>query len=234
MARTLVVEDNLSLRNAVVYNLKKEGYEVVVAEDGEQALAVWEKGGVDLVLLDVMLPTLDGFEVCRRLRQLTSVPILMMTARSDEVDRVVGLELGADDYVTKPFSMRELLARVKAILRRQALLQDEWRQAKTKTSTEAVVAGPLQIDLPRRQVLYEGRDVRLTPKEFDLLVQLARHPNQIFSADQLSSLVWGYSSLGDVRTVRVHIRLLREKLEPNPSRPRLIETLRGVGYRLSV
>jgi DNA-binding response OmpR family regulator len=231
VARVLVVEDEAGLRSSIVYNLRRGGYQVVAAENGEQALEAWTTEPSDLVLLDLMLPKVDGLEVCRRLRQLTSVPIVMLTARVDEVDRVVGLEVGADDYVTKPFSMRELMARVKAMLRRRELLEQELRQ--TTLGSEPLARGDLAIEPSRRRITRGGKEIALKPKEFDLLLFLARHPGQVLSADQLIEQVWGYDSLGDVSTVRVHIRTLREKIEDDPSRPRLIETVRGVGYRLA-
>ncbi|HVC33535.1 MAG TPA: response regulator transcription factor [Chloroflexota bacterium] len=231
MARILVVEDEASLRGAVAYSLRRAGHDVTVAEDGERALAAWEEAPADLVLLDLMLPKLDGLEVCRRLRQVSSVPVVILTARTDEIDRVVGLEIGADDYVTKPFSMRELLARVKAILRRRELLRDELRRA-TASPDERILVGLLMIEPLRRKVFRDAREVTLKPKEFELLMHLARHPGQVFSAEHLIEQVWGYDALGDAGTVRVHVRSLREKLEEDPSHPRLIETVRGVGYRL--
>lgn len=231
MARVLVVEDEASLRGTISYSLRRDGHDVVAVADGEQALAAWSEAPADVVLLDLMLPKLDGFEVCRRLRQASGVPILMLTARTDEIDRVVGLEIGADDYVTKPFSMRELLARVKAILRRRDLLQQEIRQA-SAASPEQIVVGTLKIEPSRRRAYSSDREVILKPKEFDLLLHLARHPGQVFSAEQLIEHVWGYDALGDASTVRVHVRSLREKLEDDPSRPAMIETVRGVGYRL--
>jgi DNA-binding response OmpR family regulator len=231
VVRVLVVEDEPGLRGAIAYNLRRGGYEVVAVENGEEALRTWASEPADLVLLDLMLPKLDGLEVCRRLRQATSVPIVMLTARVDEVDRVVGLEVGADDYVTKPFSMRELMARVKAMLRRRELLEQELRQ--TTLGNEPIARGDLTIEPSRRRVARSGKEISLKPKEFDLLLFLARHPGQVLSADQLIEQVWGYDSLGDVSTVRVHIRTLREKIEDDPSQPRLIETIRGVGYRLA-
>jgi DNA-binding response OmpR family regulator len=231
VARILVVEDEASLRSTIAYSLRRDGHDVAVAADGEQALAAWEQSPSDLVLLDLMLPKLDGFEVCRRLRQSSSVPVLMLTARTDEIDRVVGLEIGADDYVTKPFSMRELLARVKAILRRRELLRQELHRTSAGTDDQVVI-GPLRIEPSRRRVFRSDHEVSLKPKEFDLLLHLARHPGQVFSAEQLIEQVWGYDALGDAGTVRVHVRSLREKLEEDASHPVLIETVRGVGYRL--
>lgn len=232
MGRILLVEDEATLRTTIAYNLRREGHDVVLAADGEEALTEWAKAPAELVVLDVMLPKLDGFEVCRRLRQSSGVPIVMLTARTDEIDRVVGLEIGADDYVTKPFSMRELLARVKANLRRRDLLRQELSRDQSD-SPEQVVVGPLRIEPDRRRVFRGEEEVPLKPKEFDLLLYLARHPGQVFPAEQLIEQVWGYDALGDTRTVRVHVRSLREKLEEDPSRPLMIETVRGVGYRLA-
>ena len=232
VARILIVEDEISLSSTIAYHLRRDGHDVEICGDGEQALRVAAAAPPDLVMLDVMLPKVDGHEVCRRLRLTSSVPILMLTARGDEVDRIVGLELGGDDYVTKPFSMRELMARLKAILRRREVLEEEFRSSQTK-SDERILAGPLRIELSRRRVFYANREIALKPKEYDLLVHLARHPGQLFSADHLVEKVWGYDALGDASTVRVHIRLLREKLEDDPSNPQLIQTVRGVGYRLA-
>jgi DNA-binding response OmpR family regulator len=234
VARILLVEDDATLRSTLAYNLRRDGHDVTVAVDGEEALGEWSKAPSDIVLLDVMLPKVDGFEVCRRLRQISGVPIVMLTAKTDEIDRVVGLEIGADDYVTKPFSMRELLARVKANLRRRELLRQEFRRDQTTETVESIVSvGSLTIDARRRRVVRSDEEVALKPKEFDLLIHLARHPGQVFPADQLVEQVWGYDALGDTRTVRVHIRSLREKLEDDPSNPLLIETVRGVGYRFA-
>jgi DNA-binding response OmpR family regulator len=231
VTRILVVEDELSLRGTIAYNLRRDGYDVVEAADGDLALAAWSADPTDLIILDLMLPKLDGLEVCRRVRQASSVPIVMLTARTDEIDRVVGLEVGADDYVTKPFSMRELLARVKAILRRRELLAEEIRR--NAREGDQITVGPLTVELARRRVFRDGQEVALKPKEFDLLTFLARHRGQVLSPEQLVEQVWGYDALGDVSTVRVHIRSLREKIEEDPGNPRLVETVRGVGYRLA-
>jgi DNA-binding response OmpR family regulator len=232
MATILLVEDESTLLATIAYNLRREGYRVLAAADGETALAAAAEGP-DLVVLDVLLPKLDGFEVCRRLRRDSAVPILMLTAKGDEVDRVVGLELGADDYLTKPFSMRELLARVKALLRRRDLLTAEIAGRAAVTEGEHLVAGDLEIDLPAHRVMKAGESVLLTPKEFDLLTFLVRHRGHVFSADRLLEQVWGYDYSADPRTVPVHIHGLREKLEEDLSRPQRIETVRGVGYRFA-
>lgn len=230
MPTILVVEDEPALQAAIGYNLRREGHRVLAAADGPTALALMAEGP-DLVILDLMLPGLDGFEVCRRIRQQSSVPIIILTARTDEVDRVVGLELGADDYITKPFSMRELLARVKALLRRRDIILAEL-QARA-AETERLVAGDLEVDLARHTVTRAGIPVNLTPKEFDLLAFLVKNRGRVFSAERLLEEVWGYANPVDPRTVAVHIRSLREKLEDDPSRPVLIETVRGVGYRFA-
>lgn len=231
MPTILVVEDEPTLQAAIGYNLRREGYTVLAAADGPTALSLMAEGP-DLVILDLMLPGVDGFEVCRRIRQKSSVPIIILTARTDEVDRVVGLELGADDYLTKPFSMRELLARVKALLRRRDLILAEL-QARAAAGEERLVAGDLEINLTRHTVTRAGVPVSLTPKEFDLLAFLVKNRGRVFSAERLLGEVWGYANPVDPRTVAVHIRSLREKLEDDPSRPVLIETVRGVGYRFA-
>ena len=222
MATILLVEDEPTLLATIRYNLRREGYEVLTAADGEAAL-VCAASGPDLIILDVLLPKLDGYEVCRRIRRHSS--------KSEEIDRVVGLELGADDYLTKPFSMRELLARVKALLRRRDLLLEELTQRSAGGPHERLVAGDLEIDPAAHRVLKGGVPVALTPKEFDLLAFLVRHRGQVFSAERLLEQVWGYESTTGTGTVPVHIRGLREKLEDDPSQPRRIETVRGVGYR---
>ena len=232
MATILLVEDESTLLATIAYNLRREGHRVITAADGEAALAA-AADGPDLVVLDVMLPKIDGFEVCRRLRQASAVPILMLTAKTDEVDRVVGLEIGADDYLTKPFSMRELIARVKALLRRRDLIKAELERQENAAAGERLGAGDLEIDLARHRVTKAGRPVTLTPREFDLLVYLMRHRGHVLSAERLLEQVWGYDQAIDTRTVAVHIRSLREKLEEQPSQPRRIETLRGVGYRFT-
>jgi DNA-binding response OmpR family regulator len=228
MARVLIVDDEPNLRHTLSYSLQREGHEVAQAADGETALATAERQPLDLVILDLMLPGIDGLEVCRRLRQRSGVPILMLTARDTEIDRVVGLEVGADDYLAKPFSMRELLARVKAILRRAELD----RAAQQPTAPDPLLVDGLSISLARRRVEVDGKPVALKPREFDLLAFLASRPGQVFSRAQLLSHVWGYDYAGDTRTVDVHVGSLRTKLGDRADDARWIETVWGVGYRL--
>ncbi len=232
--RILVVEDEPSLIETLDYSLRKQGYEVVTASDGRKALDTARQQQPDLIVLDIMLPGLDGFEVCRILRKEMNVPIIMLTARTEEVDKVVGLEVGADDYLTKPFSMRELVARVKANLRRVRIDREE---ATTNTTTppilatERMVFDELIIDLSRREVTFQGAVHHLKPKEFDLLVFLARNRGIVLSRDLILERVWGWEFDGGSRTVDVHVRWLREKVEANPSDPQRIITVRGIGYR---
>ncbi|MDW7981520.1 MAG: response regulator transcription factor [Thermomicrobium sp.] len=231
MPRILLVEDDETLCLTVRYNLERAGYDVVVANDGEAALAAASRLQPDVVVLDVMLPGLDGFEVCRRLRERSAVPILILTARDHEIDRVLGLEIGADDYLTKPFSMRELLARIKALLRRRELLAREL--ASMTAHGDTLTIGPIRIDFAARRVWRDDREVSLKPREFELLAYLARHHDRVCRSDELLRAVWGYETFGDYRTLAVHVHGLREKLEDDPRHPRLIETVRGVGYRLT-
>lgn len=232
MTKILLVEDETSLQATIAYNLKKAGYEISTASDGESALELARDQHPDLVLLDVMLPTIDGFDVCRNIRRSSGVPIIILTARNDEIDRVVGLEIGADDYLTKPFSMRELLARVKAILRRRDLLQQDMVSARCSTSN-IVSAGDLTIDLDAYRVTVGDCEITLKPKELELLAHLVRHRGTVCPTRQLLGQVWGYDYYGDSRTLAVHIHGLREKLDAATSGSRLIETVRGVGYRFS-
>lgn len=228
--KILVVEDETALREAVAYNLTRQGYEVKTASDGKSALDAARKIHPDLIILDLMLPLLDGFEVCRILRQEMSVPILMLTARDDELDRVVGLEIGADDYITKPFGMRELMARVKAHLRRVRL--DASGSKLTESFEHQVkIFGDLELDAARREVRRSGKPVPLKPKEYDLLSFLAQHQGQALSREIIMEQVWGWDFSGGSRTVDVHISWLREKIEPDPSIPTRIITVRGAGYR---
>jgi DNA-binding response OmpR family regulator len=229
----LVVEDDLTLRETLEYNLVRQGYEVHTAADGQTALQIARQEQPDLLVLDIMLPGLDGLEVCRILRQEMSVPILMLTARDEEIDKVVGLEIGADDYMTKPFSMRELLARVKAQLRRVRLTREEATAAENGVvDEEKIVAGDLAIDLARHEVLRGEKPLSLKPKEYELLVFLARNLGMVLSRDLILERVWGWDYGGGSRTVDVHVRWLREKIEPDPANPTRIVTVRGVGYRL--
>lgn len=229
MAKILVVDDEPNLLHTLRYGLTQAGYDVVVAANGEYALTVARHEKPDLVVLDVMLPGQDGFEVCRYLRAHSAVPVLMLSARGDEVDRIVGLEVGADDYLTKPFSMRELVARVKAMLRRRELLRREL--VEVSAEHQILTSGDLEVNPGEHRVVLDGRQVQLKPREFELLVFLMRHRGLLFSAEQLLERVWGYLDTSDSRTVPVHIRSLREKIEDDPSHPRRIETVRGVGYR---
>ena len=221
-ARILVVDDERPIAEILKYNLEREGFAVILAHDGEEALLRLEQDEPDLILLDIMLPKKDGFTLCREIRAHREIPIIMLTAKESETDKVLGLELGADDYVTKPFSAREVVARVKAALRRtQPFLggaQKQWRR------------GALMVDSETMQVFNRGRPVELTPKEFYLLSVLIRRPGHVFNRQQLLNQVWGYDYFGDERTVDVTIRRLREKLELNPAEPEYIHTKRGVGY----
>ncbi len=228
--KILVVEDEPSLQEALAYNLSQQGYIVETADDGEKAILTARKWKPDLIVLDIMLPVLDGFEVCRILRKEMNAPILMLTARDDEIDRVIGLELGADDYLTKPFSMREFLARVKAQLRRVRLVRQEI-SADEQIPHEILRFGNLTIDLGRREVALEGKPVAMKPKEYELLLFLARHQGQALSRELIMDRVWGWDFTGGSRTVDVHIRWLREKIEPDPVHPQRIITVRGAGYR---
>jgi len=228
-SKILVVEDDQTLREVLTYNLGKEGYEVFTAEDGVLALEMARGHKPDVVILDIMLPRLSGDEVCRILRTEATVPIMMLTARTDEIDKVVSLELGADDYMTKPFSMRELLARVRAMLRRADMMKRD--AAAAETAPPPLKATDLEIDPGRRLVLRDGQGIDLTRMEFALLEFLARNRGQVFSRDRLLEGVWGYDYAGDTRTVDVHIRWLRQKIEADPAHPRHILTVRGVGYK---
>jgi DNA-binding response OmpR family regulator len=223
-ARILLVDDEQSVQKLLAYPLRKEGYEVVPAMDGEEALERCRGQSFDLIVLDVMLPKLDGFDVCRQIRAQSSVPIIMLTAKAEEFDKVLGLELGADDYITKPFSMREFRSRVKAVLRRSDLLREEQREE------EPLVTDDLTIDFAKRTVEIRGEPVRLTYVEFEILSILARNPGRVFSRTMILDRLWGDSSYRDPRTIDVHIRHLREKIEKDPKEPEFLFTVRGVGY----
>jgi two-component system response regulator RegX3 len=225
MTRVLVVEDEESFSDALSYMLRREGFEAVVAATGPDALDEFDRGGADIVLLDLMLPGLPGTEVCRALRARSNVPIIMLTAKDGEIDKVVGLELGADDYVTKPYSARELVARIRAVLRR--------RSDAEPASEEAVLeAGPVRMDVERHVVSVEGQAVALPLKEFDLLEYLLRNAGRVLTRGQLIDRVWGSDYVGDTKTLDVHVKRLRAKLEPDPATPKYLITVRGLGYKL--
>jgi DNA-binding response OmpR family regulator len=226
-ARILLVDDEESIQTLLSYPLSKDGYEVVQAVDGREALDRFDEEPFDLVVLDVMLPRIDGLEVCRRLRSKSAVPIIMLTAKSEEIDKVVGLELGADDYITKPFSIREFSSRVKAALRRAEMS----RTAQESGEEAPLVVGELRIDFLKRIVRVRGEEAPLTFVEFEILATLARSPGRVFTRDMLLSGIWGDSSFRDQRTIDVHIRHLREKIEADPKDPEYLFTVRGVGYR---
>jgi DNA-binding response OmpR family regulator len=222
----LLVDDEESVQKLLTYPLERDGFRVVSAHDGEEALRLFEAEPVDLVVLDIMLPKLDGLEVCKRLRAESSVPIIMLTARDDEFDTVLGLELGADDYITKPFSIREFRSRVRALLRRAGAARH------TIESEEPITAGALSLDVERRSATVGDRPLDLTYVEFELLRTLVAHPGKVFSRRALLQAIWGDSAYREPRTIDVHVRHLREKLEQDPSEPELILTVRGAGYRL--
>jgi len=222
VTRVLVVEDEQSYREALAYMLRKEGFEVVEAADGTEGLAEFDRVGADIVLLDQMMPGLPGTEVCRQLRTRGSIPVIMVTARDSEVDKVVGLELGADDYVTKPFSHRELVARIRAVLRRG---QD------VELVPDVVESAGVRMDVERHEVSVNGEPVRLALKEFELLEMLLRNAGRVMTRGQLIDRIWGADYVGDTKTLDVHVKRLRAKLEPDPSHPRLLVTVRGLGYK---
>ncbi|GLZ61821.1 DNA-binding response regulator [Micromonospora sp. NBRC 107095] len=224
LSRVLVVEDEESFSDALSYMLRKEGFEVSVAATGTDALTEFDRTGADIVLLDLMLPEMSGTEVCRQLRQRSAVPIIMVTARDSEIDKVVGLEIGADDYVTKPYSPRELVARIRAVLRRQS---PEVAEAGAPT----LAAGPVRMDIERHVVTVDGGAVQLPLKEFELLELLLRNAGRVLTRGQLIDRVWGADYVGDTKTLDVHVKRLRSKIEPEPSAPRFIVTVRGLGYK---
>jgi len=231
--KILVIEDEISLQETLAYNLKRQGYEVETVGDGLTALEAARRIQPDLILLDIMLPGMDGFDVCRILRQEMDTPILILTARDDEIDRVVGLELGADDYIIKPFSMRELLARVKARLRVMRLIREkaELIVASQKDKDQLLTFGDLTVDFSRHEARLNDRPISLKPKEFELLSYLTQHRGRMLSRELILEQVWGWDFIGDSRTVDVHIRWLREKIEADPAIPKRIITVRGAGYR---
>jgi two-component system response regulator VicR len=223
--KILIIEDEVSISDIIKFNLTKEGYRTETAYDGKAGLEKALAGDCDLILLDVMLPLMDGFEVCKKVREVSSIPILMLTAKEEEVDKVLGLELGADDYITKPFGMRELIARIKANIRRS-----EFPKEQAELPADVKDFGNLQIDMNRYEVRKNGEPLELTLREFELLRYLAEREDKVFSREQLLEEVWGYEYYGDIRTVDVTVRRLREKLEDDPGDPRYIMTKRGIGY----
>ena len=221
--KILVVDDEKLLVRGIKFNLENEGYQVETAYDGEEGLELAKTGGFDLIILDLMMPKLSGLEVCMRLREFSSVPIIMLTARTDDMDKIIGFEYGADDYVTKPFNILELKARVRALLRRSAL--------KNQAEDQNLISiGPISIDCERRMAYKEGANVELTGREFDVIELLMKNPGRVYSRENLLNIIWGYDFQGDIRTVDVHVHRLREKLERNPAEPEYIITKWGVGY----
>ncbi|MCE5292868.1 MAG: response regulator transcription factor [Nocardiaceae bacterium] len=227
MTSVLIVEDESSLADPLAFLLRKEGFETTVVNDGPSALAEFERSGADIVLLDLMLPGMSGTDVCKQLRSKSSVPVIMVTARDSEIDKVVGLELGADDYVTKPYSSRELIARIRAVLRRGAD-----NEAEPVSETGVLSAGPVKMDVERHIVTVEGQPVTLPLKEFDLLEYLLRNCGRVLTRGQLIDRVWGADYVGDTKTLDVHVKRLRSKIEANPAKPELLVTVRGLGYKL--
>jgi two-component system response regulator RegX3 len=225
MTRVLVVEDEESYSDALAYMLRKEGFEVAIAADGPAALAEFDRAGADIVLLDLMLPGIPGTEVCRQIRQTSNVPVIMVSAKDDEVDKVVGLELGADDYITKPYSPRELVARIRAVLR---------RGTEPDLAPQTLEAGPVRMDTERHVVTISGEDVRLPLKEFELLEMFLRNPGRVLTRGQLIDRVWGSDYVGDTKTLDVHVKRLRAKIEPSPAEPKYLTTVRGLGYKLDL
>ena len=232
MTRILVVEDEESYRDPLTYVLRREGFEVVEAATGPDALARFDEGGADLVLLDLMLPGLSGTEVCRQLRTTSDVPVIMLTAKDDEIDKVVGLELGADDYVTKPYSSRELVARIRAVLRRRSWSAAPGEPADELEDDDLLVAGPVVMDVERHTVRVRGELVGFPLKEFELLELLLRNAGRVLTRGQLIDRVWGSDYVGDTKTLDVHVKRVRAKIEDDPANPSLLVTVRGLGYKL--
>ncbi|SDB16009.1 response regulator transcription factor [Eubacterium oxidoreducens] len=222
--KVLVVDDEKLIVKGIRFSLLQDGMEVDVAYDGEEALEKVKSGSYDIILLDVMLPKMDGFEVCQSIREFSTVPIIMLTAKGDDMDKILGLDYGADDYITKPFNILEVKARIKAIMRRSASSE------KKEQATDVVENGNLRLERESRRLFISGEEIRLTAKEFDLLELLVTNPNKVFSRENLLEIVWGYEYPGDVRTVDVHVRRLREKIETNPREPRYVHTKWGMGY----
>ena len=222
--RILVVDDEKLIVKGIRFSLEQDGYSVDCAYDGEEALKLAKENAYDMILLDVMLPKHDGFEVCQQIREYSDVPIIMLTAKGDDMDKILGLEYGADDYITKPFNILEVKARIKAIMRRIS------KRDKNQENDKVIIKGEMKIDCESRRVIIGGKEINLTAKEFDLLELLAMNPGKVYSRENLLNIVWGYEYPGDVRTVDVHIRRLREKIEANPSEPKYVHTKWGVGY----
>jgi DNA-binding response OmpR family regulator len=221
--KILVVDDEKLLVKGIKFNLENEGYKVDVAYDGEEAVEIAKNGDIDLIIMDIMMPKLNGLEACMRIREFSKVPIIMLTAKGEDTDKIIGFEYGADDYITKPFNILELKARVRVLLRRSSMNEQ-------KASSNVVTSGPIRIDTEKRTAQKEGENVELTAKEFDLIELLMKNPGKVYSRENLLSIVWGYDYQGDIRTVDVHIRRLREKLELVPAEPEKIMTKWGVGY----
>ena len=222
--KVLVVEDEKLIVKGIRFSLEQDGMEVTCAYDGEEALRLAQENKFDMILLDIMLPKMDGFEVCQAIREFSNMPIVMLTAKGDDMDKILGLEYGADDYITKPFNILEVKARIKAIMRRTAASEPK------EENSKVIESGDLKLDCESRRLFVQGREINLTAKEFDLLELLVMNPNKVYSRENLLNLVWGYEYPGDVRTVDVHVRRLREKIEPNPSEPKYVHTKWGVGY----
>ncbi|MGN0342852.1 MAG: response regulator transcription factor [Roseburia sp.] len=222
--KVLVVDDEKLIVKGIRFSLEQDGMEVTCAYDGEEALNLAKEQNFDMILLDIMLPKMDGFEVCQAIREFSNVPIVMLTAKGDDMDKILGLEYGADDYITKPFNILEVKARIKAIMRRTAVA------APKEEDSKILISGDIRLDCESRRLFIKEQEINLTSKEFDLLELLVTNPNKVYSRENLLNLVWGYEYPGDVRTVDVHVRRLREKIEPNPSEPRYVHTKWGVGY----
>ena len=222
--KVLVVDDEKLIVKGIRFSLEQDGMEVTCAYDGEEALRLAQENKFDMILLDIMLPKMDGFEVCQAIREFSNMPIVMLTAKGDDMDKILGLEYGADDYITKPFNILEVKARIKAIMRRTAASEPK------EENSKVIESGDLKLDCESRRLFVQGREINLTAKEFDLLELLVMNPNKVYSRENLLNLVWGYEYPGDVRTVDVHVRRLREKIEPNPSEPKYVHTKWGVGY----
>ena len=222
--KVLVVDDEKLIVKGIRFSLEQDGMEVTCAYDGEEALRLAQENKFDMILLDIMLPKMDGFEVCQAIREFSNMPIVMLTAKGDDMDKILGLEYGADDYITKQFNILEVKARIKAIMRRTAASEPK------EENSKVIESGDLKLDCESRRLFVQGREINLTAKEFDLLELLVMNPNKVYSRENLLNLVWGYEYPGDVRTVDVHVRRLREKIEPNPSEPKYVHTKWGVGY----